>query len=99
MPSPPTRVLTGNRLETGDVLWWNGHDWSLHIADAVAIGDEGEALAARLVAEERINDPVLIDVTGEPGAFVPTTTRERVRASGPSVRADLARGSLSVEVI
>jgi hypothetical protein len=93
------RILTGNRLETGDVLWWNGADWSTQISDAVAIGDEGEALLAQLVAAERINDPVLIDVTGEPGAFLPTTTRERVRASGPSVRADLARGSLSTKVI
>jgi Protein of unknown function (DUF2849) len=99
MPSALTRVLTGNRLETGDVLWWNGSDWSLHIADAVAIGEDGEALVAQLVADERINDPVLVSVTGEPGFYVPTTTRERVRASGPSVRADLARGSLSVEVI
>ncbi len=93
------RILTGNRLETGDVLWWNGSDWSTQIADAAAIGAEGDALLAQLIAAERINDPVLIDVTGEPGAFVPTTTRERVRASGPSVRADLARGSLSVEAI
>jgi hypothetical protein len=93
------RILTGNRLETGDVLWWNGSDWSTRIADAAEIGAEGEALLATLIAAERINDPVLIDVTGEPGAFVPTTTRERVRASGPSVRADLARGSLSVEAI
>jgi len=93
------RILTGNRLETGDVLWWTGTDWSPHIADAIEIGDEGDALVARLVAEERINDPVLIPVTGTAGAFVPTTTRERVRASGPSVRADLARGSLPVELI
>jgi hypothetical protein len=93
------RVLTGNRLETGDVLWWNGSDWSLHLRDAVAIGDEGEALLAKLVAAERINDPALIDVTGEPGAWVPTTTRERVRAVGPSVRPDFALPSLSVEAI
>ena len=93
------RVLTGNRLETGDVLWWNGTDWSTQIADAVAIGDEGAALVAELAAAERINDPVLVDVTGSPGDWLPTTTRERVRASGPSVRADLARGSLSTEVI
>ena len=99
MPSSLKRILTGNRLETGDVLWWNGHDWSTRIADAVEIGAEGEALLAQLIAAERINDPVLIDVTGTPGAFVPTTTRERVRASGPSVRADLARGSLSVDLI
>jgi hypothetical protein len=99
MPSELTRVLTGNRLETGDVLWWDGSDWRPHIRDAVAVGDEGEALLAALIAAERINDPALIDVTGTPGNWLPTTTRERVRASGPSVRADLARGSLSVEVI
>ena len=93
------RILTGNRLETGDVLWWNGSDWSQQIKDAVAIGDEGEALVAQLVVAERINDPALIEVTDEPGHWIPTTTRERVRASGPSVRADLARGSLSTEVI
>jgi len=93
------RVLTGNRLETGDVLWWNGSDWSPLLRDAVAIGEEGEALVAELVAAERINDPALIEVTGTPGNWLPTTTRERVRASGPSVRADLARGSLSTEVI
>jgi hypothetical protein len=93
------RILTGNRLETGDVLWWNGSDWSLHLRDAVEIGDEGEALLAKLIAAERINDPALIDATGEPGAWVPTTTRERVRAVGPSVRPDFALPSLSVEAI
>jgi hypothetical protein len=93
------RVLTGNRLETGDVLWWNGSDWSLHLKDAVAIGEDGEALLAQIVAAERINDPALIEVTGEPGAWVPTTTRERVRAVGPSVRPDFAKPSLSVEAI
>lgn len=93
------RVLTGNRLETGDVLWWTGSDWSPLLSDAVAIGAEGEALLAELIAAERINDPALIEVTGSPSNWLPTTTRERVRASGPSVRADLARGSLSVEVI
>ena len=93
------RVLTGNRLETGDVLWWNGSDWSLHLRDAVAIGDEGEALLAKLITAERINDPALIDVTGAPGAWVPTTTRERVRAVGPSVRPDFALPSLPVDAI
>ena len=93
------RVLTGNRLETGDVLWWTGADWSTRIADAAAVGDDAEALVAQHSAAERINDPALIEVTGTPGAYVPNTTRERVRAAGPSVRADLARGSLSVEAI
>ncbi|WP_353217779.1 DUF2849 domain-containing protein [Sandarakinorhabdus sp.] len=93
------RVLTGNRLETGDVLWWNGSDWSTAISHAAEIGAEGDALVASLIAAERINDPVLIDVTGTPGNWLPTTTRQRVRASGPSVRADLARGSLATDAI
>jgi hypothetical protein len=93
------RILTGNRLETGDVLWWNGSDWSRHIRDAVAIGEEGEALVAELVAAERINDPVLIEVEAVADGWLPKTTRERVRAIGPSVRPDFALPSLTVDVI
>ena len=93
------RILTGNRLETGDVLWWSGSDWSLHLRHAVAIGDEGEALVARLVAEERINDPVLIDADQTATGWMPKSTRERVRAVGPSVRPDFALPSLPVEAI
>ncbi len=93
------RILTGNRLETGDVLYWNGSDWSLSIRDAVAIGDEGEELVARLTAEERINDPVLIEAEPSSQGWRPRTTRERVRAFGPSVRADLGRPDISVESI
>ena len=94
-----TRLLTGNVLESGDIVWWNGDGWSPQIKDAVAVGDDADTLLARIVAEERINDPALIDADGGPGAWVPRSTRERVRASGPSVRADLARGSLSTEAI
>ncbi len=93
------RILTGNRLETGDVLWWNGSDWSLHLRDAVAIGDEGDALVARLVTEERINDPLLIDADQTATGWRPKSTRERVRAVGPSVRPDFALPSLPVEAI
>jgi len=93
------RVLTGNRLETGDVLWWTGTDWSLHLNDAVALGGEAEALVARLVAEERINDVVLVDVDATDGGWRPRSTRERVRAVGPSVRPDFALPSLPVDAI
>ncbi|MEN9932167.1 MAG: hypothetical protein RIS17_740 [Pseudomonadota bacterium] len=93
------RLLTGNRLETGDVLWWAGSDWSLHLNDAVAVDDEGEALIARLTPQERINDLALIDVDATPDGWRPRTTRERVRAVGPSVRPDFALPSLPVEQI
>lgn len=93
-------ILTGNRLETGDVLWWNGSDWSLHIRDAAALDPAAiEELIAKMAPAERINDLAAIEVTGAPGHFRPTTTRERVRAIGPSVRPDFALPSLSVETI
>ena len=93
------RLLTGNRLETGDVLWWNGADWSLHINDAVAMDDAGEALIARFAPQERISDLALIDADRTETGWRPRTTRERVRAVGPSVRPDFALPSLPVEAI
>ena len=93
------RLLTGNRLETGDVLWWAGYDWSLHLRDAVVVDDHGEALIARLLPQERINDLVLIDVDATPDGWRPRSTRERVRAVGPSVRPDFALPSLPVDAI
>lgn len=82
------KLLTGNDLASGDVLWWDGSGWSLHLRDAVPVDDP--ALLARIVAEERVNDPALIDAElGNPP--VPRTARERIRGIGPSVRPDLAR--------
>ncbi|WP_164157107.1 DUF2849 domain-containing protein [Sandarakinorhabdus rubra] len=93
------RLLTGNRLETGDVLWWSGSGWSLHLKDAVDVDADGEALLAQLVPQERISDLALIDADVTPSGWRPRSTRERVRAVGPSVRPDLALPSLPVEAI
>ena len=35
------KLLTGNDLKTGFVTWWTGADWSLHIEDAVDVGEAG----------------------------------------------------------
>lgn len=84
------RLLTGNELLTGDVLWWTGSAWSFAIADAADVGAEGEALVARFAKDERISDLAVIDA--EPGSPPrPKTMRERIRAFGPTVRSDLAR--------
>jgi hypothetical protein len=84
------RLLTANATRSGDVLWWTGTGWSLDVADAVAVGDDADALLAQHVAAEEVNDPNLIDAEeGTPPR--PRTMRERVRAFGPTVRADLAR--------
>ena len=93
------RVLTGNRLETGDVLWGSGTDWSLHLKDAIAVDDTGDALLAQLQPQERINDLTLVEVDPTPDGWRPRSTRERVRAVGPSVRPDFALPSLPVDAI
>jgi len=85
------RLLTGNILETGDVVWWTGHDWSLHLRDAVDVDADGDALLARTLAEERINDPALVAAEPTADGPRPRTMRERVRGAGPTVRLDLNR--------
>ena len=83
------RLLTGNILETGDVVWWDGRGWSRHLHDAVDVGADGDALLAEVIAGERINDPALIDAVATDAGPRPRTMRERVRGAGPTVRRDL----------
>ncbi len=84
------KLLTGNDLLRGDVLWWKGDGWSPALADAVAVED-GDALLAREAANERVNDLALIDAEPAPeDGFRPVKIRERIRGFGPTVRADLA---------
>jgi Protein of unknown function (DUF2849) len=89
------KLLTGNELLRGDVLWWNGEGWSLTIDQAVAVDTDGEAILAREAVHEKVSDLALIDaeqVTDATGKarWRPVRTRERIRAYGPTVRADLA---------
>ncbi len=83
------RLLTGNVLETGDVVWWDGTGWSRHLHDAADVGADGEALLAATLAAERINDAALVDAAPTADGPRPRTMRERVRGAGPSVRRDL----------
>lgn len=84
------KLLTGNELLRGDVLWWNGEGWSLTIDKAVAVDADGEAILAREAQHERVSDLALIDAEKVDGRWRPVKVRERIRAYGPTVRADLA---------
>ncbi len=83
------KLLTGNELLRGDVLWWTGAGWSLTIDAAVAVED-GEALLAREAVSEAVSDLALIDAERMDGRWRPVKVRERIRAYGPTVRDDLA---------
>jgi Protein of unknown function (DUF2849) len=81
------KILTGNDLKSGAVVWWTGSDWSLHVTDATDVGEHGEALAASEEAARRVNAPYVIEATDGP---TPAHIKDRVRSIGPSVRPDLA---------
>ena len=84
------KILTGNDLGTGDVVWWTGSEWSRHVAEAVDVGHGGEAIAAAEDAARRVNAPYVIDAEETPQGPRPGHIKDRIRAIGPTVRPDLA---------
>jgi hypothetical protein len=84
------KILTGNDLETGDVVWWTGSDWSRHVAEAVDVDNQGEAIGAGEEAARRVNAPYVIDAEPTPQGPRPAHIKDRIRAIGPTVRPDLA---------
>ncbi|MFS0736881.1 DUF2849 domain-containing protein [Sphingomonas sp. 1P06PA] len=83
------KILTGNDLVTGDVIWWTGSDWSRHVADAADVGAAGEAILAREEAARRVNASYAIDAEPTPDGPRPAHIKDRIRAAGPTVRPDL----------
>lgn len=85
------KLLTGNALHGGQVIWWDGAGWSASLSRAAGLsGEEGEAIRTREAAGERINDLALIDAEVVDGRLRPLRIRERIRGFGPTVRPDLA---------
>lgn len=84
------KILTGNDLKTGAVVWWTGYDWSIHIEDAVDVGDQADSILAREEGARRVNAGYAIEAEsdGERGVR-PAHIKDRIRALGPTVRPDL----------
>ena len=83
------KLVTGNDLVSGDVVWWTGAGWSRHVAEAVDAGSHGEAIAATEEAARRVNAPYVIDAEATPHGPRPGHIKDRIRALGPTVRPDL----------
>lgn len=83
------KILTGNDLKTGDVLWWTGYNWSRHVADAIDIGDNAPQISAREIAARTVNDCYVVDANRTETGILPAHIKEKVRATGPTVRPDL----------
>lgn len=83
------KILTGNDLPTGDVIWWTGAEWSRHVEDAVDVGADGESIATREEGARRVNGPYVIEATETPEGPRPAHIKDSIRALGPTVRPDL----------
>lgn len=83
------KLLTGNDLPTGDVLWWTGQGWSRHVEDAIDVGTGGEPIAQAEEGARRVIAPYVIDATATADGPRPAHIKDRVRALGPTVRLDL----------
>ncbi|MBX9796184.1 DUF2849 domain-containing protein [Sphingomonas sp.] len=83
------KILTGNDLRSGDVLWWAGDGWSRYVAQAIDVGECGSAIAQAEEGARRINAPYVIDAVPTPEGPRPAHIKDRVRALGPTVRPDL----------
>jgi hypothetical protein len=83
------KILTGNDLASGDVVWWTGSGWSRHLEDAVEVGSSGEAIAHVEEAALRVNVPYVIDAEATAEGPRPAHIKDRIRALGPTVRPDL----------
>ncbi len=83
------KLLTGNDLPSGDVVWWTGGGWSRHVEDAVDVGAGGDAIAHAEEGARRVNGPYLIDAAATPEGPRPAHIKDRIRALGPTVRPDL----------
>lgn len=83
------KILTGNELVTGDVIWWAGDGWSRKVSDSVDVGAQGDDLARTEEAALRVVGAYVIDATVTGEGVRPVHIKDRIRALGPTVRPDL----------
>ena len=90
------KILTANRLAPGEVVYWNdlrGWETELQRAQLLedAVADQALEDAGASVQRCEVVAPYLFPVRLENGRIVPVSARERIRASGPSVRPDIGK--------
>ena len=84
-------VITGKFTADGSNAWRRADGtWSSSLGEAGVFSDEAsvkDPIAQTAATEQRlISDPYAIEVQVADGKLAPLTARERIRASGPTVR-------------
>lgn len=90
----PLKTITASRVRDGAVVWRTaGGGWSPDVSDAAVLEQTADALEAAKadLASRLVSDVYEIDIEEGPAGPVPVRLRERIRATGPTVRPDLAR--------
>jgi hypothetical protein len=91
------QVVTANRLDDGDVVYLTSDgQWSALLSDACLAGDKQKTdalleIGRQSVAAQVVIEPYAIDVIAEEGTVRASRYREHIRASGPTIRADLGK--------
>jgi hypothetical protein len=83
------KILTGNDLKSGAVVWWDGEGWSKFVNSAADVGDKGDSIIAREEAARHVFAAYVIDGERGPDGVRPAHIKDRIRALGPTVRPDL----------
>ena len=83
------KLVTGNDLLTGEVVWWAGSGWNTSIARAVDAGEQAPAILAAENAAQRVSEAWVVDADQTADGPRPAHIKDRVRALGPTVRPDL----------
>jgi hypothetical protein len=101
MALPVLKILTANRLRTGDVVYWRAGSWIESVADADILADDASAEAALVSAQvsvtaNQVVTPYLFDVRQTNDGLSPVKEREIIRSLGPSVRPDTGKQSSHV---
>ncbi len=91
------KVLTANRLGDGIAVWLGANGQWLDNLDSALIARHQEAADALDVAGQSafnknlVVDIAVIDVEEHDGVIYPLRLRERIRATGPTIRLDLGK--------
>lgn len=91
VPAPNRWIVTAKFTDDGAVAWRaTGGAWSRRLDDSELFPDEASAaaVASRAGVEEQreVSDPYVIGVFADGATIDPLTARERIRATGPTVR-------------
>ena len=100
------KALTANRLDDGEVVFWQAGTWVERFVDA-QLWDDGDAAAEAAEAHAKAQltqavDAYLIDVVPTEGGVAPLSYRERLRALGPTNKLDhgkQAEGGAAIEAL